>query len=147
MTMFFMALTIPPGLAKCHIFCGNKHWWSWIKMGNYKTLPCQLFKWCKDGWISDEWNAHPLQPLRPKSTHQETLFTPVNPSLLHFTQDSQVPMNPLWAKAFKLTVMWWYLATMVLRGLNTGGGLCRLDKAWAGEMRRGVGRRIDGLAT
>jgi hypothetical protein len=37
--------------------------------------------------MSAEWAAHPLQPIQPTSTNQKTLFTTVNLSALHFTQD------------------------------------------------------------
>ena len=33
-------------------------------------------------------------PICPTSTHQKTLFTPVKLSLIHFSQDIKVPMNP-----------------------------------------------------
>ena len=43
----------------------------------------------------DEWASRPSQPNLPTSTHQETLFAPVNLSLLHFSQDIKAQSNPL----------------------------------------------------
>ena len=40
------------------------------------------------------YGIHPLQPICLIFTHQKTLFTPVNISLMHFSQILQVPMNP-----------------------------------------------------
>ena len=53
----------------------------------------------------------------PTSTHQKTLLTPVNLSLLHFTQDIPVPMNTFCAKTLKLTIMWCHMVTIALKGL------------------------------
>ena len=62
---------------------------------------CQMPLWCKDWWVSAEWAARPSQPIRPTSTNQKTHFAIVNFSLMHFTLEIQVPMNPFCAKNFK----------------------------------------------
>jgi hypothetical protein len=49
---------------------------------------------CKDWWMSAEWAARLSQPIQPTSTNQKTLFATVNPSMMHFTQEIKVPMNP-----------------------------------------------------
>jgi hypothetical protein len=46
------------------------------------------------------------------------MFATVNPSLMHFTQHIQVPMNPICAKTLQLTTMWSHMATMALSGLK-----------------------------
>jgi hypothetical protein len=69
---------------------------------NYMLFNPLLLLGCKDGWMSDVWAARPWQAKRPTSTHQETLFTSVNLSLLHFTQDVKVQMNPFCAANFVL---------------------------------------------
>ena len=64
--------------------------------------------------MSNIWAACPLQPIGPTSTRQKTFFTPVNLSLLQFTHDIQVPMNPMCAKTLKLTIQTNY--TLVANG-------------------------------
>ena len=68
--------------------------------------------------MSAEWAARDEQPILPTSTNQKTLVATVNLSLIHFPPNNQVPMNPFCAKTFNLTIMWYHMATMALRGLN-----------------------------
>jgi hypothetical protein len=56
-------------------------------------------------------------PIQPTSTNQKTLFAIVNLSLMHFTSNIQIPMNPFHAKNLKTN----YNATMALRGLMVTG--------------------------
>ena len=61
------------------------------------------------------------QPICLTSTHEKTLFTPVKLSLMHFTHDRQLPINPLCAKTLKLTTV---LCHMVSQHVHVAGG-CR----------------------
>ena len=65
-----------------------------------------------------EWAARPSQPIQPTSTNQKTLFATANLSLMHYTEDIQIPMNPFCARTLKLTIMWYHMVTMTLRGLT-----------------------------
>ena len=47
----------------------------------------------------------PYSSSQPTSTHQKTLFTPANLSLMYFSQDIQVPVNSFCVKGFKLTIV------------------------------------------
>ena len=58
----------------------------------------------------DVWATRFSQPIRPTST-KLTIFTQVNFSLLHFTQDIQVPMDVFDTKTLKLTIMWCHVTT------------------------------------
>jgi hypothetical protein len=51
--------------------------------------------------MSAEWDAHPSQPIQPTSTNRKTLFATVKLSLLHFTQNIQISINPFCAKILK----------------------------------------------
>jgi hypothetical protein len=51
--------------------------------------------------MSAEWAARTSQPIQPTSTNQTTLFAPENLSLMHFTHNIQVPLNPFCAKNFQ----------------------------------------------
>ena len=55
----------------------------------------------KGGWMSDARAAHPLLPRHQTSTHQETTFVPVIPSLLHFTQDTKAQITHFCAEMFQ----------------------------------------------
>ena len=60
------------------------------------------------------WAVHLSQPIHPTSTHQKTLFTPVNRSLMHFAKHNHITMNTFCAK----TLLWCHMATMALSGLK-----------------------------
>jgi hypothetical protein len=51
--------------------------------------------------MSAEWAVRNEQPILPTSINQKTIFAPVNLSLMHFTQNIEIPMNPFCAKTFK----------------------------------------------
>ena len=55
------------------------------------------------------------------STHQNTLFTSVNPSLMQYTQDIYAPKNPFCAKLWKPTIMWCHMMNVALRCLTHSG--------------------------
>ena len=52
------------------------------------------------------------------SSPQKALFIPVNPSLMHVTQDIKLQMKLFCAKGSKLSLVWCHMATMAPRGLN-----------------------------
>ena len=69
--------------------------------------------------MSAEWAARPSQLFQRTPTDQTTPFAIINISLLHFTENIQVQINPFCAKTLTLTIMWCHMMTMALRGLNT----------------------------
>jgi hypothetical protein len=84
--------------------------------GLYGTLtprvPAALLK---QGQAAVRVSHHPYVQHPPIKSH----FTPVNLSLMHFTQDIQAPMNHFCTNTVKLTIFWCHMVTMARRGLTT----------------------------